>query len=92
MHAGQRGAPKLAIEHVALKSVTVEARRPSSSKQKSRDALWALNFAKPCSFLMCLGQHTNKPKSVTSRFDSLSAMRGEEILPRESAINLTAQP
>jgi hypothetical protein len=52
--------------------VTVEARRPGPSKQKSRIALWTYNLAKPGSLFVCFGQHINKPKSVTSRFDSLS--------------------
>jgi hypothetical protein len=90
---GQRSTTKLAIERVALKSMTVEARCSGPSKQKSRIAFWTFNFAKPRSFFLCFGQHTNKPKSVTSRLIPYQNMRrGKRILPRESAINLTAQP
>ena len=52
--------------------MTVEVRGPGPSKQKSRITLWTYNFAKPRSFFVCFGQHINKPKSVTSRLESLS--------------------
>jgi hypothetical protein len=72
--------------------VTVEARRPGPSKQKSRIALWTYNLAKPGSLFVCFGQHINKRKERHLPFDIpyQNMRRGKKILPKESTINLTA--
>jgi hypothetical protein len=60
--------------------MTVEVRRPRPSKQKARIALWTYSLAKPRGFFVCFGQHVNKPKSVTSRLESLSEQDEEFTL------------
>ena len=68
--------------------MTIEVRRRRPSKQKVRIALWTYNLAKPRGFFVCFGQHIDKPKSVTSRLESLSeqAALDEEFRPRSQEL------
>jgi hypothetical protein len=55
---GEQNSTRLAIEHVALKSFSVEARLARFAKREARLAYRAYNYAK--SRRVCFGLHANR--------------------------------